>query len=95
MKLSKPKKEHIAQAMIYMAVQKLYWITILYWDKDKQHLKEYPIEFDPVLWKHTQERIKTLKTFVDSDTLPAYDKGTCNTFFCTYVDHCREKGAPV
>ena len=95
MKLSKPKKEHIAQAMIYMAVQKLYWVTIIYWDKDKQHLKEYPIPFDAVLWKQTQERIKMLKTFVDSGTLPAYDKGTCNTFFCQYVDHCREKGAPV
>lgn len=95
MKLSKPKKEHIAQAMIYMAVQKLYWITIIYWDKDKQHLKEYPIAFDPVLWKQTQERIKHLVSYVNANTLPEYDKSTCNTFFCQYVDHCRTKGAPV
>jgi hypothetical protein len=95
MRLTKPKEEHVFQASIYMNLQNLPWITIIYWDKDKQHLKEYHVRRNRKMWSEVEERVEYLYSFVESDKLPAYDKATCNKTFCRYVTHCRRKGAPV
>lgn len=97
MRLTKPKPEHVFQAKLYMHLQNLPWITILYWDKDKQHMLEFPVGHDDTQWEEIQERIEYLGGFVERSDgkLPRYNKNTCNKTFCRYVNHCRKKGAPV
>lgn len=92
MKLTKPKPWHVDQARIYMRLTGLYWIVIVYWDKDKQHLKEFPVRYDAAAWKKTRRRIKELKAMVDSGKLPDFDPETCNPTFCQYVDYCKKRG---
>jgi hypothetical protein len=95
MRLTKPKEEHVFQASIYMNLQDLPFITILYWDKDKQLLKEFHVKRRRKVWAEVEERVEYLYSFVDSGKLPKFDKATCNKTFCKYVKHCRKMGAPV
>ena len=92
--LEGPKEAHVLQASVYARLQGLWWITILYWNKDNQALKEYPVAFDPKLWDQVKERVQRLKAYVDAGEIPAYDAETCSTEFCGYVEHCRENGGP-
>jgi hypothetical protein len=93
--LEEPKPEHVLQASLYARMQGLWWITIVYWNKDSQALKEYPVEYDPAIWKSTKARVKALHTYVVEGELPEYDSKSCDPAWCGFVDHCRETGAPV
>jgi hypothetical protein len=95
MRLTKPKEDHVFQASVYMNMQKLPFITIIYWDKDKQHLKEYHVKRKKAVWSEVEDRVEYLHSFVESGKLPRYDKATCNKTFCRYVKTCRKHGAPV
>lgn len=95
MRLVKPKEEHVQQARIYMELQDLPYITIIYWDKDKQHLKEFHVKRDRKEWEEIEERVGYLYSFIERDKLPKYDKAMCNKSFCRHVKHCRRMGAPV
>ena len=92
MKLTKPEPNHVMQAMIYARLQKLHWIVILYWDKDKQHMKEFPVEYDASYWRDFRARVRELKGYVDRGELPKFDPDRCDPTFCQYVDHCTKKG---
>ncbi len=92
MKLTKPSDWHILQASIYMRLMGLYWIVIVYWDKDKQHLKEFAVHYDAERWKETKKRIKELKGFINRGELPEFDSKTCDPTFCQYVDYCKKRG---
>lgn len=94
-KLTKPEKGHVFQARIYQRLQKLHWITVLYWDKDTQYLKEFNVPYDADHWGEVRGRVSELKGFIDRRVLPKYDASTCDKFFCQFQDHCRKKGAPV
>lgn len=94
-KLTKAKPQHVFQALLYCHLQKLPWIVIVYWDKDKQHIKEYPIRAEKSAWLETKARVKELYGYVERRELPEYDESTCDTSFCQFVDFCRKKGAPV
>jgi hypothetical protein len=95
MRLAKPKEEHVFQASIYMNMQDLPWITIMYWDKDKQHMKEFHVQRKKASWTEVEDRIEYLHSFVKKKSLPKYDRATCNTTFCRHVERCRKNGAPV
>lgn len=92
MKLTSPKPWHVKQASVYARLQKLHWIVVVYWDKDKQNIKDFPIEYDPKAWQETKERVRYLKRFVDEGELPEFDAKQCDPTFCQYVDHCKKKG---
>ncbi len=94
-KLTRPMERHVLQACLYAKMQRLYWVTILYWNKNTQHLKEFHIKYQPERWKEMKARIKELKGYVDRGEVPEYDKSTCDTAFCRTVEHCRSLGAPV
>jgi hypothetical protein len=94
-RLTKPKEEHVFQARIYMELQDLPFITILYWNKDKQLLKEYHVARDRSAWDEITERVDYLFDYVERGELPKYDKAMCNKTFCRNVRHCRKMGAPV
>ena len=106
MKLTKPKDEHVLQACIYMHIQRLPWIVILYWDKDKQHLKEFYVSAKDGDWDEVREHVKYLKPWLVEEeqdelaskkklSLPKYEKRQCQKSFCRYVKDCRRAGAPV
>lgn len=99
-KLAKPKPEHIFQSRLYMELQDLEWIVIVYWDKNNQMMREYPIGRDAQAWQEVVERMAELGKYVKKKKgkklrLPRYDKRTCDKTFCRYVDVCRKEGAPV
>ena len=94
-KLTKPDPQHVRQACIYAALHKVHWITILYFDKNSQHLREFPVSVDPEKWDEVQARVKHLKKYVDDKVLPRYDANTCDPSFCGFRGTCRKAGAPV
>ena len=93
--LSKAKDEHKFQARLYMELQKLPMIVIVYWNKNNQNIKEYAVFRDKKCWEEAKERVRYLGSFVKKKKLPMYDKAMCNKKFCRYVSECRRKGAPV
>lgn len=95
MRLTRPKEDHVFQSRIYMGLQELPFITILYWDKDKQLLKEFHVKRSRKMWSEVEDRVEYLHSFVESGKLPKYDRATCNKTFCSYVKWCRKQGAPV
>lgn len=104
--LTKPKPEHVKQAMNYAVANDCEGIIFLYWDKNRSALKEYyvPIsdEKADIVRKNTAKRVKHLKLMADKfddsldpDDLPPYNKSTCYKAFCGYIRYCRRQGAPV
>jgi hypothetical protein len=98
-KLTGPLEDHVRQASIYARISGVWWITILYWDKDKQHMREYPVPYNPTYWKEeVVDRVQELIGYVDANELPAYDREECaeSLSFCSFSDHChRLLGRPV
>jgi len=92
LKLTKPKESHVRQASIYAKLQGLHWIVVVYWDKDKQNIKDFPVEYDPELWRETKKRVRRLKAYVDAGKIPKFKVDQCNPTFCQYVDFCKKKG---
>lgn len=86
---------HVDQASIYCVLMKLQWITLLYWNKDSQALKEFPVQFSAERWEKLKKRIKFLKSFVDKQTLPKFDPAECDPVFCGFTRVCRKNGAPI
>jgi len=93
--LKSPKDAHVAQASLYARLHGLPWIVLLYWNKNSQDLKEFPVRYDPQRWEDTKARIRELGGYVDRGELPEYDVNTCSTEFCGYLRVCRKNGAPV
>lgn len=101
-KLTGPKAAHVHQVRFYMELQNLPWMTILYWDKDKQFLREYNVKRDPAVWDKVREEVRELYSYVrrfrktrKPKSLPVFNKQTCDTLFCQYVKYCKKMGAPV
>ena len=94
-KLQGPKPDHVKQASLYAKCQGLYWISILYFDKNNQNLKDFAVPYNEAHWLEMKERIGDLYGFVSRKELPAFNPATCDTTFCEYVTHCGKKGAPV
>ena len=105
-----PDPDHVRQASLYAKLHRVYWITILYWDKDQQHLKEYPVSYEEGMWESIKERIRTIKAFaekavgegkplywenIDPECMPPFVKKRCDVGFCNYWEICRSHGAPV
>lgn len=90
-----PLEKHVFQASIYARLMGLDWIKVLYWDKDKQGMKEYDVAVSQARYETMVKRVVHLKQFVTAGTLPPYDARTCDTEFCHSVDECRRRGAPV
>jgi hypothetical protein len=109
LKLTRPDPKHVFQASIYAVMNKVWWITIYYWDKDKQNHKEYPVSYDSSRWQEIKDRVKYLRGLADasvgnkplhwpnatSASLPVFDKKQCDPNWCDYSEFCRHMGAPV
>lgn len=100
MKITKPDPKHIRQASIYARLSGVYWITILYWDRDKQHMKEYHVHYEKSIWDdEIVRRVRRLQGFVKAGAMPTYDEAQCRSSFdfCAFSKQCyrdREKPWP-
>jgi hypothetical protein len=94
-KLTKPESGHVSQATTYGRILGVKWVVIVYWNKDNQAIKEYPVRVDLPTWRETRRRIAYLHGFVQRKEIPKFDPKTCDVSFCSFQDHCRKKGAPV
>lgn len=90
--LKAPIPKHIGQAMIYARLLGVYYVTFLYFDKGGQAFKEFVVPADDARWDAFVERLDHLKDFADKGKLPMYNKSTCSTDFCRYVEQCRKDG---
>jgi CRISPR/Cas system-associated exonuclease Cas4 (RecB family) len=71
--LKKPKPEHKWQAMIYSAVFNVPLVVFLYFNKDSGAQIDYPIPFDPILWKQIEYKLETVKYYIENDQLPPWE----------------------
>lgn len=91
MSMSRPEKAHVVQASIYARLMGVHWITILYYDRGKQTMREFNVPYDPKIWdEFVMVRIKELSAFVDAGEMPEFDSDECNKSidFCKFVKRC-------
>ena len=102
-KLDKPNPDHVAQASLYAKLHGVKWITILYWDKDQQHLKEYAVQAGK-RWPDIKKRVVYLRDLaystvsdkelhwrnMDLSKLVAYNPDKCSPDFCAHWEFCRD-----
>lgn len=91
-KLSGAKEVHNQQALLYAYLLKIQWVKILYWDKDKQGLKEYGVQCTREAMKPILYRIGLIGDAVTSGGMPPFRKEECDPLFCQYYTHCPEVG---
>jgi hypothetical protein len=89
-KLTAPKPDHVTQASIYARLAGVWWISIVYYNKNRSFMKEYPVSYSEEVWQAVTERVAFLKGHINRKTLPVYDKKECqsNRGFCRHVSHC-------
>ncbi len=92
--LKKPKPEHKWQAMIYAAVFDVPLVVYLYLNKDTSAQIDYPLPFDVMLWKQIEEKLLTVKYYVEQDQLPPWEltsaiKDPAECKECGYAKICQ------
>lgn len=90
-----PESEHAKQGTLYAMSQKIWWVTILYWNKNSQELREYPIPVTNTRYEKIKARIAALKPYVldpKGKSLPQFVQSQCNTMFCKFIKVCEQNG---
>jgi hypothetical protein len=87
-----PKPDHVVQASIYARLSGVWWISIVYYNKNRSLMKEFPVHYDPQVWDGVVSRVAEMKGHVNRKTLPVYDAQECKDHmtFCRHVTHCHE-----
>lgn len=91
-KLNSAKPAHIQQALLYAYLLNLRYISILYWDKDKQGLKEYCVQCTQENMKHILSKIGYISATRACGEIPLFKREECEPYFCQYYRHCPEVG---
>jgi hypothetical protein len=88
--LRKPKPEHVVQASIYARLAGVYWISIVYFNKDSHQMKEYPVSYSATVWEGVIRRVEELMEHDKRKTLPVYSTKVCqqSVNLCSHVTHC-------
>ncbi|MBZ9577783.1 PD-(D/E)XK nuclease family protein [Patescibacteria group bacterium] len=94
--LNEPKQENVSQLQLYLHYFKIPRGILLYVDKDKLELKEFPISYNQVQAETLLKQLATLKKQIDSNTIPSRIPGypenwQCN--YCQFREIC-DMGAP-
>lgn len=89
--LNEPKKEHVWQVHIYMALHKLPAALIVYFNKNTSELKEFRVPFDEKLWEtFIKPRIEAHHTAVKKRKMPArIEDANATRFPCAYCSYNR------
>lgn len=88
-KLTRPKPEHLRQALIYSACLNRPVVAYLYFDKNDSNLVDFPVEFNPELWRIISAKIQMMVDFYKRGVAPQGDPGYhCQE--CPYVNSCHD-----
>ena len=69
--LQEPKEENVNQIQLYLHYFKIPKGILLYVDKDRLELKEFLVEYNPVLAKNLLSSLQDLKTKIDKNIIPS------------------------
>lgn len=75
-KLTRPKPEHKTQAMLYSAARNRPITVYLYLNKDDSNIKDFPVQFDPVLWGNIEAKARRLRQYYDDYQKACLEGGT-------------------
>jgi CRISPR/Cas system-associated exonuclease Cas4 (RecB family) len=94
-KLTEPKEENVYQIQLYMHYFQIKKGILLYIDKDQQDIKEFILEYDPVLASNLLRSFENLKNKIEKDIVPPalFDYPTnwqCS--YCQYRQLCDMAG---
>jgi len=87
-KLNGPKPEHIVQSTLYMACLDLPLMNILYYNKNTSSILEFPLVFDPEIWKAISKKILFVRMAAIENSPPPRE---CSMFCyeCRYFHICK------
>jgi CRISPR/Cas system-associated exonuclease Cas4 (RecB family) len=91
--LNQPKEENVFQVQLYMHFFGIKKGLLLYVDKDQQELKEFFLDYDEFLVKSLMDNFHTLKSQIESGSIPArladYPRNwQCN--YCQFKETCKQ-----
>lgn len=94
--LLQPKQENVEQLQLYLHYFKIPRGILLYVDKDKLELKEFPVSYNKIQAETLLKQLAGLKKQIDCNTIPARipsypDNWQCQ--YCQYREVCN-LGAP-
>lgn len=88
-KLSRPKPDHLAQAMLYSACLNRPITVYLYFSKNDSNLADFPVEFRPEIWNNVSGKVKLLVDLYKRGVSPKGETGFhCQE--CPYVLTCHD-----
>ena len=94
-KLTEPKPENVNQIQLYLHYFEIKKGLLLYIDKDQQEMREFVVNYDPVLAKTLLDDLYTLKDKIDQNIVPKaledYPKNW-QCAYCQFRDICDKAG---
>jgi len=82
--LAQPKEDNLNQIQLYLHFFKIPKGILLYINKDTLELKEFLVEYNPIVAKNLLKDLEDLKTKVDSNIVPDRISGYPDDFQCKY-----------
>jgi len=82
--LNQAKEENLNQIQLYLHFFKIPRGILLYVNKDTQELKEFIVDYNPLLAENLLKGLKDLKTKIDSNTIPSRIPGWPDDWQCQY-----------
>jgi len=83
-KLNEPKQENVEQLQLYLHYFKIPRGILLYVDKDKLELKEFPVSYNQVQAEGLLKQLAVLKKQIDSNTIPSRFANYPDGWQCRY-----------
>jgi CRISPR/Cas system-associated exonuclease Cas4 (RecB family) len=92
-KKNEQKEEHELQLQLYMYLTGIKQGIVLYENKNKQELAEFPVKYDQKKIDYIVDKIKKINKHVEENTLPPreYVKTDFECRYCDYQDICWPK----
>jgi CRISPR/Cas system-associated exonuclease Cas4 (RecB family) len=85
---SSPSPDNIVQSTVYMACLDLPLFNILYYCKNDSVMAEFPILFDPKIWKAVTDKIDFVRKHAVDEEPPTREAGF-HCRYCRYAHICK------
>lgn len=85
-----PKLEHVKQLQLYLHLTGLKRGVLLYENKNTQELKEFKVDYDPVIAEEVIHKVKTIHAHMTDGTIPEkeFDRSSFECRYCDFKDIC-------
>ena len=96
--VASPKKEHVAQLMLYMGATGVHSGSVVYESKRNNQLFEFSIEYNQQVYDEAVKFFAEVKEYIDNNILPlvnySNDRFPCRwkTGRCSYYEKCWGQG---